>query len=588
MERLEELLSAVNNSSAANRTMLEWLKSLVVDIESHQSKVIASKTTAAAVGVVSTLLLFTPLAPLGIAGVVASGVTGVGASIGDIVKTKSAASQITSKLKEMKEAEKRLTELLTDLGGDTLKMAKELGVSNEIATGMLLGLNSANITGGILATAGAGLATSAELVITSVSAGKTAVDLGRISIASIETAASLSEVGIGGMGVASGAARVGFGAVGVVGGVLAGVGAVIGVADAAWSWTHSNPNIESANNLIMKIVDAGTQLDLMKSSLENIRKCGENGATSSKCPPPSAGGEAHTSSSGGTKAAGGTSSSSGGNMGSGGSGGGGGGPPNRWRTNREIINEIKRKVKPKKSDNVGPHRNMRNLSDGQRIQSNHIPPNSTLGHCSPPIGQHDGIAHSVGNFSHQQEMCYGTTGSLAFVQEYRQMMANLNASEHMGGAIVAQLIVDYALSNSLQEFTPEQGRELCEDYQREVGSRRTLRFRARSTGPQPSLFIQLIDELRAIPVEWMENDSGAFSEADYDFILAFIEIMEERWNQFVEHFAQGALNNDDVVANASHHWNDYVFDIWENMGNYDMLSNYETFLLNIPPIPTFK
>ncbi|KAI6653404.1 hypothetical protein LOD99_3623 [Oopsacas minuta] len=282
MERARTLLNAVNKYFDTAETMIKWLKALVGDIESHQKAVRISKTTAASVGILSTVLLFTPLAPLGVAGIAGSAITGVGTSIGDIIRTKLDSSKITTKVEEMKSDEKVLITLLGVLGNDIKAEVKRSGVSDEIAVGILLGgiVPTGGIVlagGGIMLIAGATVILSGKLAVDGAITGKVALDLARISATSIKTATSLSgmagsmsELVVRGAQAVTGAARVGVGAVGVASGALAGVGAVIGVADAVWTWKHNNPNLDTTKALIKQLVDCVAELVELKSSLERI------------------------------------------------------------------------------------------------------------------------------------------------------------------------------------------------------------------------------------------------------------------------------------------------------------------------------
>jgi len=64
---------------------LEWFDGFLHEMDVHEGAVRTAKTAAAAGGVVSTILLFTPLAPFGVAGLVGSGAAGAATGLGDLI-----------------------------------------------------------------------------------------------------------------------------------------------------------------------------------------------------------------------------------------------------------------------------------------------------------------------------------------------------------------------------------------------------------------------------------------------------------------------------------------------------------------------
>lgn len=91
--------------------MINWVEEFIQDIKNQEIAVNTTKTGAAVRGTISAIGLFTPLAPLAAAGLLASAGASVATSIWDLIATKVKGGNLEEKFNEMKREEFELQKL---------------------------------------------------------------------------------------------------------------------------------------------------------------------------------------------------------------------------------------------------------------------------------------------------------------------------------------------------------------------------------------------------------------------------------------------------------------------------------------------
>ncbi|XP_022086970.1 uncharacterized protein LOC110977292 [Acanthaster planci] len=250
---LRTLLDQLSDMIGTRKEMIDWLKDFIDDIKTQEIAINSTKTGAAALGVISTIGLFTPFAPLAIGGLVASGGAAVATTIGDLIANKVKSGNLEEKVDSMKKEDSDLQDLHKKIKEQADKLAKELKISTEEATLFLLvGVPkmvvqaSLQVAKGVVEIQrilphlqamhnamklGASLTQAARL-------GATTFQGGRLTVTGVEGGAAIARTTL---------------AVTTSAKVLGGFGAVIGVADAIYSWSTKNPNRNSAENLLPQV-----------------------------------------------------------------------------------------------------------------------------------------------------------------------------------------------------------------------------------------------------------------------------------------------------------------------------------------------
>lgn len=110
-ELLSKLLNHLTKMIKSRQGMIDWLKEFIDDIRTQEIAVNSTKTGAAVLGVVSAIGLFTPFAPLAVAGIVAAGGAGVATTIGDLIANKVKGGNLETKVDNMKAEDSKLQDL---------------------------------------------------------------------------------------------------------------------------------------------------------------------------------------------------------------------------------------------------------------------------------------------------------------------------------------------------------------------------------------------------------------------------------------------------------------------------------------------
>ena len=121
---LSKLLNQLTKMINSRGEMAGWLKDFIEDIRKQEIAINSTKTGAAALGVVSTIGLFTPFAPLAVAGLVTAGGAGVATSIGDLIANKVKGGNLEEKVNKMKTEDAELEKLQKILDEHATRLAK--------------------------------------------------------------------------------------------------------------------------------------------------------------------------------------------------------------------------------------------------------------------------------------------------------------------------------------------------------------------------------------------------------------------------------------------------------------------------------
>lgn len=266
-ELLSKLLNHLTKMIKSRQDMIDWLKEFIDDIRTQEIAVNSAKTGAAVLGVVSAVGLFTPFAPLAVAGVVAAGGAGVATTIGDLIANKVKGGNLETKVDNMKAEDSELQDLQRKLDEQARILAEELKISKDDAyLFLLVGVPQMAAQAGVQVVNG--VVQMAKL-LPHLKAINDAMRLG----ASFSQAVALSNTVFQGgrltiaAGVEGAAVAGTTLAVTTAAKALGGLGAVIGVADAIYSWSTKNPNRESAEDLLPNLEE---NLESLKDSKERF------------------------------------------------------------------------------------------------------------------------------------------------------------------------------------------------------------------------------------------------------------------------------------------------------------------------------
>lgn len=104
--------------------MINWLKEFIDDIRTQEIAINSTKTGSAALGTDSAIGLFTPYAPLALAGMVAAGGVAVATSIGDMIANKVTSGNLEEKVDSMNSKDAELGKLQKKLNKQAEPLAK--------------------------------------------------------------------------------------------------------------------------------------------------------------------------------------------------------------------------------------------------------------------------------------------------------------------------------------------------------------------------------------------------------------------------------------------------------------------------------
>lgn len=252
--------------------MIDWLEEFINDIRTQEIAVNSTKTGAAVLGVVSAIGLFTPFAPLAVGGLVAAGGAGVATTIGDLIANKVKGGNLETKVDNMKAEDSKLRDLQRELDDQADILAKELKISKDDAILFLLvGVPK------MAAQAGVQVVNGAVQIVKLLPHLKAINDAMRLGASFSQAVALSNTVFQGGrLTVAAGvegAAVAGTTlAVTTTAKALGGLGAVVGVADAIYSWSTKNPNRKSAEDLLPNLKENLKSLKEAKQRFLQLQK----------------------------------------------------------------------------------------------------------------------------------------------------------------------------------------------------------------------------------------------------------------------------------------------------------------------------
>ena len=127
-ELLSKFLDQLQKMIDSREEMIEWLQDFIDDIKKQEKAISGVKTGGAVLGAVSFFGLFTPAAPLALAGMVGAGATGVATTIGDLIANKVKGGNLKDKVKEMKAQDSELEKLQKELNAQAEILAQVIKI----------------------------------------------------------------------------------------------------------------------------------------------------------------------------------------------------------------------------------------------------------------------------------------------------------------------------------------------------------------------------------------------------------------------------------------------------------------------------
>ena len=247
---------------------ISWLGGFIEDMTTHENAVNGVKTGAAAVGVLSTVALFTPLAPLGVAGLITGGVAGAATSIGDLIANQVKNGTVDQHVNESKASEEELAKAIEEFQKVINEIVKVTKVDKEMAESIFHA-----VLGEVKSLASGGVAVSSAFVqmATCGPALANISGLARLGVpvthaARLAAATSAASAGVAGGRVALDTGRMAAGqAATVAAKSLAVLGAVVSVVDCIMSWVNGNPTKNGA-------IEVKKQLTENRDDLVQYRK----------------------------------------------------------------------------------------------------------------------------------------------------------------------------------------------------------------------------------------------------------------------------------------------------------------------------
>lgn len=135
---LSRFLNQLTKMIKSRQEMIGWLEEFIDDVRNQEIAVNSTKTGAAVLGVVSAIGLFTPLAPLAVAGMVTAGGTGVATTIGDLIANKVKGGNLETKVQSMKKEDSELENLQRKLNTQAGILAKVTKTISEYRSRLIL------------------------------------------------------------------------------------------------------------------------------------------------------------------------------------------------------------------------------------------------------------------------------------------------------------------------------------------------------------------------------------------------------------------------------------------------------------------
>ena len=200
---------------------------LIEDIKKQEIAVNSVKTAGTVAGIGGTILLFTPLAPLGAVAIAGSAAGLVATSIGDFIANKVKGSSLKDELDSDKELAEKLREELKQANRVVERLMDQYSLSKDHATTIVF---STINNGGQVICKGVRIFESIEKIREVAYLTKALADLSKIGAFVEETTIALTAAR-----VVSGTTK-----------VLGAVGAVVNIADCVYSWLSDNPTKASA------------------------------------------------------------------------------------------------------------------------------------------------------------------------------------------------------------------------------------------------------------------------------------------------------------------------------------------------------
>jgi len=108
----------------SRQEMVKWLEDFIEDVRTQEIAINSVKTGAAVVGTASAIALFTPLAPVALAGMVLAGGAGVATTIGDFIANKVKGGNLENKVENMKTEDSALEKLQQELNAQAELLAE--------------------------------------------------------------------------------------------------------------------------------------------------------------------------------------------------------------------------------------------------------------------------------------------------------------------------------------------------------------------------------------------------------------------------------------------------------------------------------
>lgn len=271
MAKLErDLVTSIQKLINERNGQIKWLDDFISTMRGHEVGVNTAKTATTVGTVAGTIMLFTPLAPAGVATLVVSGVGGLGTCAGDLIANKVKDGSIQEVAKRSEAAERDVQACLAKVNKMAEGIRKMCACTEEESVAVVLSIlkglgglqgeahklwQSLPFVTNVLAAlrAGASIKSATDLAVTTttvVSNGaRASVAMGEGIAASAEGAALMGKAVAPAEGlVAAGASTLSKLAVGV-----AVFGAVVSVGDCIYSWATNNPTKESAIQIREKL-----------------------------------------------------------------------------------------------------------------------------------------------------------------------------------------------------------------------------------------------------------------------------------------------------------------------------------------------
>lgn len=135
---LSRFLNQLTKMIKSRQEMIGWLEEFIDDVRNQEIAVNSTKTGAAVLGVVSAIGLFTPFAPLAVAGMVTAGGTGVATTIGDLIANKVKGGNLETKVQSMKKEDSELENLQRKLNTQAGILAKVTKTISEYRSRLIL------------------------------------------------------------------------------------------------------------------------------------------------------------------------------------------------------------------------------------------------------------------------------------------------------------------------------------------------------------------------------------------------------------------------------------------------------------------